>query len=595
MANSNTRALFGKGARAFWLPVFALSGCLLVSPLGEFHESDPETSTGGASGAGGTDQQGGGPPQGGSVSTGGSSMEGGAGSGGVPDGEGGAGHCTTSEDCARILGITNPAREPARCRPDNTCVLLNQGPCFTTYGDHTDPDAVFMGALIELDPLEPERGSSGWYPLALAIDEFNIPRSTDDRPPGLGDRQLVVTMCDNTSPGSVDAAMDHLVGEIQVPAVLAYLKPADLMRAFENHDDIFFLSPIGRTNAVTELDLAHDPETTSIWNLLGQPSDYTDPYASLMRLVEPYVFNYQGRATGAQLKLALVIDETNDSTAELGRMLEETLFFNGIPAVDNGENYFRVFSMDSTTEEIVASTAQQIIGFIPDIVVSAAGTAFTMPDGILIQVERNLGGLARKPFYVISPYESGNIDAVVVHATDFGGPTGVNSRVVALSIAPPINPDIQTRYERALGEKFSGDDDRPVFDTGNYYDAIYYLADAAYGAGLDEPLTSARLATGLQRLLVGDHYEVGPAHTNPIFELLDLRDDTTLTLEGTLGPPDFTGGYRRINASVTCIFYDSTQRRGLVRSHVLIYDRENLVFQQPPEWTPYPCYAGFYQ
>jgi hypothetical protein len=579
--------VLGKRVRAVSLAAGALSGCLLVSPLGEFEDA-PTSANGGQGQQGGSGEMGGNAPEGGagSTATGG---EAGAGGSGAHGGAGGAGECATNVDCVAVLGV-DPTVDPVRCRPsDQTCVALRSNECFLAYGDATDEDAIFLGAFASFENrLKPEENTTV-YPLRLAIDELN---GTENKPwPGLKERALVVTICDNSTPRAIDDAMKHLAEEVEVAGVLATLKPADLMRAFSAYDSIFYLSPVGRTEAVTTLDNEHDRATTSIWNLLGLPADYADAYVELMRLVEQYLRLRPGGDPDADLKLALVVDEGDAQTSDLGAVLESVLRFNGQSTEENGE-LFKVFRF---TTPAVQSVVDALRAFGPDIVVSAAGPVFNDENGILVKLEAATP--APSYFYVVSPYDASDARAVGQRILGFlgtGGTTDLNERVIAVSIAEPENSDVQTSYATSLGIKFPRSaHPAAIADTGNYYDAQYYLAYAAYASGLDEPLTGPTMAAAFARLAVpdGKPYAVGPDHVQSILDLLDEPTEK-LSIESTLGPPDFEEGHRRVDAGLSCLRVSGQQV--FEERDVLVYDRAGAKFRAPRD-DGFPCFAGFFE
>jgi hypothetical protein len=97
-------------------------------------------------------------------------------------------------------------------------------------------------------------------------------------------------------------------------------------------------------------------------------------------------------------------------------------------------------------------------------------------------------------------------------------------------------------------------DARDVRGTENFYDAAYYLLYAAAGAG--QSLTSGLgLVNGMNRLLSGSNaFDVGPADMADAFATLAVGN-STIQLNGTLGPPDFNpaDGTRQSAGSVWCI------------------------------------------
>jgi hypothetical protein len=357
------------------------------------------------------------------------------------------------------------------------------------------------------------------------------------------------------------------------------------------------LSPVGRTSALTALDDERDPTTRSIWNLLGLPSDYGNPYTELVGLVEQYVRYQTERDPATDLRLALVVNENDPQTADLGDVLQSALRFNNASAQENADK-FSVLPLDADSETGIANVVDELLTFDPDIVVSAAGPAFTMEDGVLVTLDRRWTS-AHRPFYVISPYEApdflGAVRARIEAFLRAGTPTDLNRRVLGVSIAPPVDLDVQNKYAVRLLEHFEDAETPPDPDTGNYYDALYYLAYAAYGADLNQPLTGRRMAQGLARLIDAERpadYEVGPVDIDAILRLLDDAEET-LALETTLGSPDFVDGHRRVNASVFCI--EVFDRFTYERRDVLLYDRNGEAFVQPPEWQPFPCFPNFFE
>lgn len=580
-----TRSPFGSRARLALLLAGAASGCVLIDPLGDFQEP-PSAATGGDAG----NAEGGSTSQGGSGATGGSQTDGGAGSGGEATGgsgaAGGEGACASNRDCVDIVGA-DPVEEPYRCRPsDHTCVPLKSPECLLAYGDATDDDAVFLGAFADYFEMDPSR-SINQYPLQLAIEDFNNPM--DERLPGLNGRQLVVTICDNDQ-ARVGAAMTHLADEVEVPGVVANLKPSDLIDAFNAHPDVLYLSPVGRTSAVTALG------SPMIWNLLGQPSDYADPYAALLLLLDTYVRNHTTRTPSADLRVALVVDTTDASTAELGDALEGALRFNdNKTTTENAENdaFLRV-GMTSSSTTAVTNVVNELMEWVPDIVVSAAGSAFTRSDGIAITLDKTWAA-GERPFYVLSPFNVTDLEPTrarintMIHMTT-GFERDGNRRFLGVSIAPPEDTTLQNIFAGALAARFSDARDRSVPDTGQYYDAMYFLAYAAYAADLSEPLTGTRMSAGLQRLIEGTSRNIGPRYIQDFFDDLDQGD--SVALEGTLGPPNFTDGYRKVNASVFC--YKNEGGTALLRNDTLIFDETSFVLNTDLYGNVFPCFGDFF-
>ena len=98
------------------------------------------------------------------------------------------------------------------------------------------------------------------------------------------------------------------------------------------------------------------------------------------------------------------------------------------------------------------------------------------------------------------------------------------------------------------------------------------------------------MAAGLERLVdaSGADLNVGPRHSRLVFDTLGRGE--TVALGGTLGPPDFTDGYRRVNGSVYC--FELVTGSATLRKDVLIYNEDDE-FRLNPLWSSFPCFESF--
>jgi hypothetical protein len=619
-------SIFGKRSPAAFCATAAalVSACIVVSPLDDFPDA-PAVGSGGSSanggdgsggskaGGGGTsgaadageDGSGGTTLQGGSGGLGDSGGESGAGASGDAGkaGSAGAGGCSTNRECVVAGGS-----EPYRCRPsDRTCVSLKSPDCPLVYPDedfpdveslYSNPNALYVGGFATIDPVRQDQSSVIWAQ-RLAIEELNasdggLPTSDGER------RPLVMIVCNNDTSGdpeTIDRAMQHLTEEVQVPGVVATLKPADLLRAFEEygHDKTFFLDPVSANNTVVNYD-----DQDLIWTMLGPPSDYRQGYRELLELSEAYLRTT--RVTDPEQKIKVALVSTTDAfNAELKSFVEPVLTFNGVSAEANGAALYMSVEVDigrSLTQQNAQITAltNDIIAFRPDIVVSTAGEPFTREGGVLQQLEfawdNGTGG--ERPFYLLSPYNAGNtspvmslIESQMVIAV--GGQAidaTAYERFVGLSAAGAEDPTLKRGFVERLRESFG---ENAITDTEHYYDSVYYLAYAMFASGKALP-TGPQIASGMRRLLGGDPFAVGPEQIEDVFEVL-AEEDATIELIGALGPPDFNArtGVRIGTTSVFCFSKTSTTSVAL-RSDVLRYDLELGEFRG----DDFPCFTGFF-
>jgi hypothetical protein len=545
------------------------AGCLLVFPLDELPAA-------GGMNAGGV-------PGGGMTSDSSGSSLGGAAAGeageGASSGQAGNGsaECTSNLDCVKKYKDA----QPYRCRPsDHTCKELRSETCSLVYGEYKDPNAVYFGAFATFNPSAPGDNSIIWSHL-LALDELSGDLVGGLPGPNKTLRPLVMIVCNNAD-DVVASGVAHLADKVQVPAMIATLKPGALRQAFADHPEIFYLSPVTVSNAVAIQD-----DDDKVWGLLGQPSDLAPVYASLLALQENRWKADPSRQVGDKLKVALVSTKAAFDT-DLTRAVEPLLRFNGVPALDNGDDYYLHIKLDADDPRL-GDNSEAIINFGPDVILSAASELFSMHKGLLQLIEEGWNAEQTdepRPFYVLSPYNAGDLSQIVLLMNAWiksGVDVNPQLRFVGVSVAPARDNTLQKAYEGHL---------RPLYpnaepDTANYYDAVYFLAYAMHGAGTDVPLTGSSIAKGMQRLLDGTSIDIGPSTIQETFD--ELTAGSTVRVLSTLGPPGFDAktGVRAVDGSVFCF-----ARNGLLveqRKHVLRYDRD-----QGGLTGTFPCFSGFF-
>jgi len=171
-------------------------------------------------------------------------------------------------------------------------LALQSSECPLVLGaDASNPDAIVFGAYATLGT-DSDEDSAVVLNYRLALEELNAAGGLPDPPGGTRQHPLVMVVCDNSPERLADTAffnrsLEHLISQLHVPAVVAYLLPDQLKRAFETYgrpQRTFFLSPSGATQA---LDM--EPDDNLLWHMLGQPSDLAPGYLALSRLLQTYV------------------------------------------------------------------------------------------------------------------------------------------------------------------------------------------------------------------------------------------------------------------------------------------------------------------
>jgi hypothetical protein len=550
------------------------AGCLLVTPLDDLPAAPSSSSHGGQSAAGSSH---GGATSGTNSVDGGSAGEGAATMiAGTGDG---SGQCSSNAEC-----VKDNADRPARCRPsDHKCVTLINEACPVAYGDASNPNAVYFGAFATLNPNMPEDNSIIWaHELARAeLSGKNVgglPDSSNTRHP------LVMIVCNNAG-DVVGPGLQHLAEDVQVPAIIATLKPDDLRTAFETNQkkhDIFYLSPVSVTSTVVE-----ETDHGLIWNLLGQPSDMAPTYAELLKLVEKRLRKDRKLLPTDQLKVALVT--TKDAfDSELGDAVAPLLSFNGKSATDNLDNYYPV-TLDAADPQLEHG-AIDIATYRPDVIISTASELFSMDGGLQEQIEDQWGqpaGNKPRPFYILSPYNAGDLNQIMKRMNDlieFGAEADPQLRQVGVSIAAARDNTLQNAYALRLKTMFK----KAYADTANYYDAVYYLAYAMYAADPGKELTGSGIAQGMQRLLSGNDVNIGPPPIAATFKALSTAG-SSVHLVSTLGPPDFNAetGVRPVDGGVLC--FGKMGNSVELHTDVLRYDPDKQALT-----GTFPCFEQFF-
>ncbi|HTV23779.1 MAG TPA: hypothetical protein VMG12_34045, partial [Polyangiaceae bacterium] len=229
--------------------------------------------------------------------------------------------------------------------------------------------------------------------------------------------------------------------------------------------------------------------------------------------------------------------------------------FNGMSVTQNlnAGNYLTVNITSSATDPVTDQVAA-ILALQPNVIVSAAGTQFVSRMIPLIEsgwpvsdppVETD----PPKPFYILGPDSYNDPDLITVLRAN----TSVRRRLVGVNSASAADTTVYDAYVRNYQAQFRDDTNPDNLHLENYYDAAYYLLYAAAGAA--QNLTSGlSLRDGMNRLLSGPQYNVGTAKMGEAMGLLQAPT-SSITLNGTLGPPDFNTltGTRQSAGSVWCV------------------------------------------
>lgn len=497
--------------------------------------------------------------------------------------------------CNAALGIEEPTPRP---KPLGTAGAGSECTkhldCIDRSSEESDPDVCVEGRCVPLlspdCPLALPQTERGWlenlrdseadpiifgvfaamppsiygvmsrnYDLALT----EISRTVTGIPEPTGRRRrLLAVVCRNAydSTADFDAALDHLVDDLQVPGILATLTPDDLQHAFERNrlrKQVFFLNAVDAEKGL--LDLVDDG---LIWHMLPE---MTALKATYVVLLERVLRHLEAGVAGAEpVRVALLRADNLRGSSALATELATSMTFNGLSARENGPEHFREVSVESAVSENDTpdySNALQVLEELePHVIVSVAtGELVTTIAPALEGTYKAKGKTG--PFYILSPDNSGTqAVTLLVQRTP-----GIYKRIAGVNYAAAVD---STAYD-AYQARFDAANPANKRNLGleNHYDAAYYLSYAAAAAGPVWPLRGSDLAQGMRRLLRGGpEFTVGPDDLSSAFIALEAPR-STITLNGTLGPPEFDmeTGVRSNTGSVWCVDRASNQHSDVLR------------------------------
>jgi len=514
--------------------------------------------------------------------------DGGAGSGGSA-GDASQLPCETNAECSQL-----DADQPYRCvKPEGTCVALKTEQCRLVYDgkkqqssrDHTDPNAIFLGAFANYGSTPGEGHDIFNYRFALS--ELSGTNVQGVPGPNATFRPIVLVVCDNADsrPDRADIVaqgLEHLVNRVRVPAILAALREEDLLRNFGTFGvgkGTFFLSPFGANRQ-----LADAPDEDLLWHMLGLPEQLAPAYVALLKRLETRLGEQRSLTT---IKVAAVSSNEGFDT-ELSRIVLRDLRFNGDKNVTTNqtEGNFLLQTLDAGTD--LTAATNRIIEFRPHVVISLAGEAFTDP--MLPNLETELGVDAT--YFVLSPVNAGSLNRSVkpMLRTTLAIRPNVTKRYFGINVAGAEDKSLYNDYLGRLHRDFPNARE----GTENYYDAMYFLVYALHAGNPLGNVVGTNLPNGMLRLLSGSQqYSVGPDDLASVYGTLAVSGNR-ISLNGTLGPPAFDAatGVRISKGSVFCFAsVPSTEPEVTEENDVLRLDNSGaLQFSMGYTTANAPCF-----
>jgi hypothetical protein len=492
--------------------------------------------------------------------------------------------CTQSAEC-----IERYDNSPALCR-DGHCLRLTsestgsspQCPLVLGAGENyenLDRDPQLIGAFAYMDQDAAFYYSQSTVNFELAINEYNAKAS----------RPVVGVLCDGNQP-DLEQSLPLLVEQLQVPAIIAGMYDDKLREAYEwtqaRGHKVFFLSPLEGTSTIAVME-----DRGLVWNALGVAADLAPAYSPLVTRAEAFMRGKMAGTAGETAPIRLALIESRPELSDLAAAVREVIHFNGgKTVVENGANFLqvRIDSLNNGTVPDLTTAIAEVEAFSPHVVVAIAADEF-LP--ILDALESSWLTAAPadqpRPIYLLAPHLYN--EPQLLDGSRLGDPSRLlGERIVGVNFAsaPAANRKIYDDYLLRLKAEYKATG-LMLDGTENFYDAAWFTLYAVAAAGSPPSLTGSEVAAGMQRLLSGPDWEVGPVDVANILATLKVSG-STLSLQGALGPPDYNvgTGVRTAKPSVWCLgggFPDY-----VFQSDVMSYDATNDTLI-----GDLPCVPGF--
>lgn len=362
-------------------------------------------------------------------------------------------------------------------------------------------------------------------------------------------RSVVMVVCDGNQVdrSALDSSLKHLT-DLRVPGVVSGLYGDDLQYVFENggrQAGIFFVSPLEADPVLARL-----LDDNLVWHLLPSADYIARAYAPLLDRTLAHL-----DVTGGPVRVASIVANDLRLLGDIMNAVQQPdigIKFNAGKTVDDNiaDDNYRSYGIQETNPEASYTTqVADILTFKPHVIIAAAYEGFLERMVPIIERDWPEGvGEPPRPFYLLSPlhYRNGKLELLLDEHPE------LRERLVGVGAAAAEDPSLYraylTRWDEAYTERRG-----QAAGLENFYDAPYYLIYSAIAAG-SAVNTGAGFASGMQRLLQGERYDVGPDDLRSAPGALSAPQ-SRIQLYGTMGPPDFDliTGTRASVGSAWCV------------------------------------------
>jgi ABC-type branched-subunit amino acid transport system substrate-binding protein len=418
--------------------------------------------------------------------------------------------CT--EEATRAAGSSAPVA--AVCvQGSGRCVKLLSEDCDAITGDYTTEDAIVIGSLFSTKGAQAATNLQRQQSAMLAVNQINdvggVPSASGSP------RELVLVSCDEST--DLMRAGDHLVGELEVPAIVGpntSQDTLDLSGSISVAGGTVVMSPTAVASSIG--DLIDDGLT---WLMVPSDVQRAPLMMSQINVLEAQLKAERSLAT---VKLGIVF--RNDALGVGTRTSLNSLVLNGKPLSDSvnlGSNvHINPYSFGSADQQTLVN---EYLAFLPDIIV-LAGTAEAISQ-VMVPLEAAWPAGAPRPHYV--SIDSVKVPELITAAT---GNDDLRQRVRGTGITPsPASAGVYNAFKLDYQVAYPGSS--IISGMGPAYDATYAIA-FALASKKHEAVSGHAIKDGLRKLAGGDMMiELGPTRVLSAFQ--KLADGEAIDARGT--------------------------------------------------------------
>jgi hypothetical protein len=438
--------------------------------------------------------------------------------------------CTSNQLCA-----DRDPRFPICTEPGGRCVglLTPEGECYAAAGyeealvsDLTARDLILLGAFA------PSSRTSSWLTLELGVDELNAREQSGADDPR---SRVVAVSCSDTA-STIDVAIDHLVGELGVTALVASLEDIALRAALERpatRDRALYLNP----NGFDEWSSPPEAADPLMWYLGPNHARVVPGYPPFLeRALVAFERSGGSRDT---FRMAMVQSDAREDR-DLAAAVIDALGVDYDVARLLREGRMKTFEASSVQQD-----PAPLLGYQPQLLLFFAGglnglSPYPERASLLQRIEGTAPDF--RPLYVFGPRNLEDVAPATLAAQS----ESFRRRAIGLTAERPIAADRAAVLVERFQEHFPElPAELQLHISFGVYDALNYLASASgIPASALRPRTAAEVAANLQRIT--DPNGVRMELSTPWHESASVAaSPTTLNLLGTSGPAEFEADHAR--------------------------------------------------